>query len=262
MKDLNKVDVFLFDMDGTLNMGEEPIEGAMETLDILTARGKTVCFVTNNSSKSKYDYLSKVRRMGYDAKIEQIVTSGMATAAYLNKHYKGLKIYCLGTETLRQEFEEYGVKTVKEGEDADIVVLAFDTELTYKKLWNATNLIADGKVYIATHPDFVCPSNNGNMPDAGSYIALVEKTTNRLPDIVVGKPYAPMAEYVFDFCNVTPDRVAFVGDRLYTDIKFAINNGMTSVLVLSGETDEKMLEESGLDVDYVFDTVNELRKHA
>ncbi|MBO5304155.1 MAG: hypothetical protein J6A99_00630 [Clostridia bacterium] len=80
MKDLNKVDVFLFDMDGTLNMGEEPIEGAMETLDILTARGKTVCFVTNNSSKSKYDYLNKVRRMGYDAKIEQIVTSGMATA--------------------------------------------------------------------------------------------------------------------------------------------------------------------------------------
>lgn len=260
MKDLKEIEVYLFDMDGTLNMGEEPLPGAMETLDILTAAGKTVCFVTNNSSKSKYEYLKKVRRMGYDADIKQIVTSGMATASYINKHYRGKSIFCLGTDTLRAEFEEYGIKTVDVGQDADIVVLAFDTELTYAKLWHATNLIGQGKTYIATHPDFVCPHDKGNMPDAGALIALVEKTTGRVPEIIVGKPYAPMAEYVFDFCNVTPDKVAFVGDRLYTDIKFALNNDMTGVLVLSGETDRKMLEESGLDVPYVFDTVNELRR--
>lgn len=260
MKDLNNVEVYLFDMDGTLNMGDEPIEGAMETLKILTEKGKTVCFCTNNSSKSKYDYLNKVRKMGYEAKIEQIITSGMATASYLNKYYKGKSIFCLGTETLVKELREYGINCVNVGEDADIAVLAFDTELTYAKLWHFTNLVAQKKFYVATHPDFVCPSNNGDMPDAGSYIALVEKTTGRLPDVVIGKPNHAMAEYVFDFCAVSPEKVAFVGDRLYTDIKFAINNDLTGVLVLSGETTLEDYKKSGLKVDYVFDTVNELRK--
>ncbi|MGN0768559.1 MAG: HAD-IIA family hydrolase [Christensenellales bacterium] len=261
MKNLKEISVYLFDMDGTLNMGERPIDGAMETLKMLTEAGKTVCFVTNNSSKSKYDYLNKVRRMGYNADIKQIITSGMAAASYINKHYAGKKVYVLGTETLCRELKESGLDVVGTGEDADIILLAFDTELTYAKLWHATNLVAAGKTYIATHPDFVCPSDNGNMPDAGAMMALVEKTTGKTPEIIIGKPYAPMAEYVFDFCSVTPDKVAFVGDRLYTDIKFALNNDMTGILVLSGETDLAMLKESGLNPDYVFDDVNALREY-
>ena len=114
MKDLKDIRVFLFDMDGTLNMGEEPIDGAMETLKILTEKGKTVCFVTNNSSKSKYDYLKKVRRMGYDADIKQIVTSGMAAASYLNKHYPNKRVFVLGTETLVKEMKEDGVEGVQQ----------------------------------------------------------------------------------------------------------------------------------------------------
>ncbi len=260
MKNLNDISVYLFDMDGTLNMGERPLTGAMETLKILTDAGKTVCFVTNNSSKSKYDYLKKVRRMGYDADIKQVITSGMAAAAYLNKHYNGKRVYVLGTETLVKELKESGVNAVSEDEDADIMLLAFDTELTYKKLWHATNLVAEGKTYIATHPDFVCPSDNGNMPDAGAMMALVEATTGKRPEIIIGKPYAPMAEYVFDFCAVKPEEVAFVGDRLYTDIRFGVDNGMASVLVMSGETTKEMLKESAIKPDFVFDTVNELRK--
>ena len=199
--------------------------------------------------------------MGYNADIKQIITSGMAAASYINKHYAGKKVYVLGTETLCRELKERGLDVVGTGEDADIILLAFDTELTYAKLWHATNLVAAGKTYIATHPDFVCPSDNGNMPDAGAMMALVEKTTGKTPEIIIGKPYAPMAEYVFDFCSVTPDKVAFVGDRLYTDIKFALNNDMTGILVLSGETDLAMLKESGLNPDYVFDDVNALREY-
>lgn len=259
MKELKNVEVFLFDLDGTLNMGENPIEGAMDTLRILDQKGKKVFFVTNNSSKSKYDYLKKIQRLGYNADISQIVTSGMAAASYINKHYKNKTVFCLGTETLKKELSEDGINIVDIGQKADIMLLAFDTELTYKKLWNATNLVADGSIYIATHPDYVCPSDNGNMPDAGAYIACVEATTGKRPEIIIGKPYAPMAEYVFDFCNVTPDKVAFVGDRLYTDIKFAINNKMTSILVLSGETTLEDYKASKLDVDYVFDNVNSLR---
>lgn len=261
MVDLRKISVFLFDMDGTLNMGDKPLDGAMQTLKILTDSGKRVCFVTNNSSRSKYDYLEKVHKMGYDAKIEQIITSGMATAQYINRHLPYKSVYVLGTDCLKQEFRDYGIEVKEIGEPADIVVLAFDVELTYEKLFHATNLISKGSIYIATHPDFVCPSDMGDMPDAGAIMALIENTNGHRPDVVIGKPCSPMAEFVFDHCNANPVDIAFVGDRLYTDIEFAINNGMTSVLVLTGETTTDMLMASSTKPDYVFESVNELRKY-
>ena len=146
MKKLSDIDVFLFDMDGTLNMGERPIDGAMETLRILTEKGKKVYFVTNNSSKARIDYQKKIARLGYNAELDQIVTSGMATASYLNKNFSNSKIYVLGTETLKNELRNYDIHITEE-EDADVMVLAFDTELTYQKLWKATNIVAAGTPY-------------------------------------------------------------------------------------------------------------------
>lgn len=261
MVDLKDVSVFLFDMDGTLNMGDVPFDGAMETLRMLSDHGKTVCFVTNNSSRSKYDYLKKIHKMGYDARPEQIITSGMATAQYINRHYPYKSAYVVGTECLKQEFRDYGIEVREIGEPADIVILAFDVELTYEKLFHATNLISAGSVYIATHPDFVCPSDHGDMPDAGAFMALIEATNGHKPDVVIGKPCSPMAEFVFDHCSATPAECAFVGDRLYTDIQFGLNNGMTSVLVLTGETTPAMLFESAVKPDYVLDSVNDLRRY-
>ena len=261
MVDLRDVKVYLFDMDGTLNMGNTPIDGAMDTLRYLEAHGKKVYFATNNSSKSQTAYVDKLRRMGYEAKIEQIITSGMATMAFLRKNHPGKSVYILGTELLKREFREGGFTVKEAGEDADIMLLAFDTELTYEKLWHATNLIAAGRPYIATHPDFVCPSENGDMPDAGALMACVEATVHKRPEVVVGKPYAPMADFVFDYCNASAKECAFVGDRLYTDVKFGLNNGMASVLVMTGETTKKMLDESDVEPDYVLESVNELKKY-
>lgn len=254
MVKLSDIDTFLFDLDGTVNMGEYPLPGAINALNRLTAAGKHVCFVTNNSSKSKYDYLEKIHRLGYDAKIEQIITSGMATAQYVSRHCPYKSVFVLGTPALKEEISEYGVE-VRE-DDADIVILAFDTSLTYASLFKMCQLLEHGKDYIATHPDFVCPSDLGDMPDAGALMALVEKTCGRTPSVVIGKPCAPMAEFVFDHCNVNPEKVAMVGDRLYTDILFGINNKMTSILVLTGETTPEMLSSSDIRPDYVLDSIN------
>ena len=136
MVKLEDVKVYLFDMDGTLNMGEVPLDGAMDTLRILAKNGKRVYFVTNNSSKSKIAYIQKLARMGYEATEDQIVTSGMATVSYLHKNYPNKSVYVMGTEVLRQEFIHGGIDVKEVGEDADIVVLAFDIELTYAKLWH------------------------------------------------------------------------------------------------------------------------------
>ncbi|HHT83885.1 MAG: HAD-IIA family hydrolase [Christensenellales bacterium] len=255
MKSTKDIDLFLFDLDGTINMGDIPLKGAIETLTRLTENGKRVCFVTNNSSKSKYDYLEKIRRLGYNARIEQIITSGMATAQYLSRHRPYKSVYVLGTDALKREMGDYGIEMK---EDADIVVLGFDTSLTYDKLFHACILLEKGREYIATHPDFVCPSEFGNMPDTGAIMALIEKTNGRRPSVIIGKPYAPMAEFVFDHCHIEPNKVAMVGDRLYTDVLFGKNNKMTSILVLTGETTIQMLNDSDIKPDIVLESVNDI----
>lgn len=255
MKSTKDIDLFLFDLDGTVNLGDIPLDGAIDTLKRLTDAGKKVCFVTNNSSKSKYDYLEKIRRLGYQAKIEQIITSGMATAQYLSRHKPYKSVFVLGTDELRKELGDYGIE-IKD--NADIVVLGFDTQLTYEKLWHACILLEKGSEYIATHPDFVCPSDKGNMPDTGAIMAMIEKTNGRIPSVIIGKPYSPMAEFVFDHCNIEPEKVAMVGDRLYTDIAFGINNKMTSILVLTGETTVQMLNDSDIKPDIVLNSINDI----
>ncbi len=258
MKSTKEIELFLFDLDGTVNMGDIPLDGAIDTLNRLTKAGKKVCFVTNNSSKAKYDYYKKIRKLGYDAKIEQIITSGMATAQFLSRHRPYKSVYVLGTDELKREMSDYGIEIRDENENADIVVLGFDTSLTYDKLFHACRLLEQGKDYIATHPDFVCPSEYGNMPDTGAIMELIEKTNGRRPSVIIGKPNAPMAEFVFDHCHIEPDKVAMVGDRLYTDVLFGKNNKMTSILVLTGETTEKMLNESEIKPDIVLESINEI----
>lgn len=255
MKSTKDIDLFLFDLDGTINMGDVPLDGAIETLNRLTENGKRVCFVTNNSSKSKYDYYNKIKKLGYDVKIEQIITSGMATAQYLSRHCPYKSVYVLGTKELIREMSDYGIE-IKD--DGDIVVLGFDTSLTYEKLFHACILLEKGRGYIATHPDFVCPSEYGNMPDTGAMMALIEKTNGRVPSAVIGKPNAPMAEFVFDHCHIEPNKVAMVGDRLYTDVLFGKNNKMTSILVLTGETTVEMLHKSDIKPDIVLNSVNDI----
>lgn len=255
MKSTKDIELFLFDLDGTINMGDIPLDGAIDTLNRLTEKGKKICFVTNNSSKSKYDYLKKIRGLGYNAKIEQIITSGMATAQFLSRHRPYKSVYVLGTDELKREMSDYGIEI---RDDGDIVVLGFDTSLTYDKLFHACILLEKGREFIATHPDFVCPSEYGNMPDTGAIMAMIEKTNGRTPSVVIGKPNAPMAEFVFDHCSIEPEKVAMVGDRLYTDILFGKNNNMTSILVLTGETTVEMLNESDIRPDIVLDSVNDI----
>ncbi|MGI6594255.1 MAG: HAD-IIA family hydrolase [Christensenellales bacterium] len=245
-------DLFLFDLDGTIYLGDKVIPGAIETLKKLTALGKKVCFLTNNSSKDKTEYVKKITDMGYPVDLFQIVTSTMAAIQYLHTRKPGKSVYPIGTPTFVKELEKAHIKIE---EDADIVLLAFDTTLTYDKLWKANILLEKGKEFIATHPDLVCPHEHGDMPDVGAMIALFETSSGRSPSVICGKPHSPMAEIISSLFYVEKPRIAMIGDRLYTDILFGINNGMQSILVLSGETTKEMLDASGIKPTYVFDSI-------
>ncbi len=259
MNSIKDIDCFLLDMDGTIYLSNQLIDKAFDFIKLLEEQDKEYVFFTNNSSKNTNDYQKKLKKFGLDVPIEKIVNSGQVTANYVRKHKENAVVYPVGTPSLEKELADAGLAVVKEKrEDIDFLVLGFDKTLNYKKLWDAHDLISDGVEYIATNPDYVCPLENGkSMPDCGSIISLLETSTGKRP-LVVGKPNTLMIDYVSQKLDIKKDRMAMVGDRIYTDIQMAINAGITGILVLSGESTEKTVEESPQEVDYVFNSVADI----
>lgn len=248
---LKDVEVFLFDMDGTIYLQDEVFDGAPDLIRFLEGSGKEVFFLTNNSSKNHKDYEKKLSMMGIPHK-ENIFTSGTATAMYLKeKGYK--RVFLLGTKALQEDIEE-GLLVTEE--NPDVVMVGFDTTLTYDKLWKACDFLLEGVDYVATHPDFNCPLKGGKqMPDAGAIIAFIEASTKRKPK-VIGKPETLIVEYLRKRFNLKEKPMAMVGDRLYTDMELAKKAGLFSILVLTGETKREDVKDA--DVDLLLERATDL----
>ena len=259
MERLKEKTVYLLDMDGTIYLGDELIEGSMKFLETIKKKGKRYIFLTNNSSKNKLSYVDKLNTLGIHASEEEVFTSGEATTMYLKKQKEGAKIYLLGTKALEEEFEREGFVLEKERhKHIDYVVLGFDTTLTYEKLWAACEYVSEGVEYIATHPDFNCPLPDDKfMPDAGAMAAFIKASTGRTPK-VIGKPNREVVESIASKYGLRKDDMVMVGDRLYTDIKTGENAGITSVLVYSGETKEEDYRNSEIRASYVFNSVKDM----
>jgi len=254
---LGRITCFLLDLDGTVYLGNRWIDGALEFLQALRQRGKRYCFLTNNSSRDRAAYVEKLAGMGLAVDPEtQLVTSGQATLDYLSANYPGRRVFLLGNELLAREFREAGV-TLDE-RDPELVVTAFDTSLTYEKMRAVCDFVRAGLPYVATHPDYNCPTETGFMPDIGAIHAFIHASAGRMPDFVVGKPNAWIMEYACRVTGTPKEQTAMVGDRLYTDIASAVGCGMTSVLVLSGEATREDLAKSSAVPDYVFGSVADL----
>lgn len=250
---------FILDMDGTIYLGDKLIEGTKEFLELLEKQNKKYLFVTNNSSKSAKDYVDKLNRLGIYAKKENILTSGEATCIYLNRYNPGAKVYVVGTEGLLKEFRDYGFNVTNGREELpDYVVLGFDTSLNYMKIWEACSFIRKGVPFIATHPDYNCPLENGEfMPDCGAMIEMFKASTGIFPKII-GKPNKEIVDVIYEKTNLSSKDIAIVGDRLYTDIMTGKNSGITSILVLSGETKAEDLEDTEISPDIVLESVKNL----
>jgi HAD superfamily hydrolase (TIGR01457 family) len=247
---LEHVRCFLLDMDGTFYLGEALLPGAVEFVDVVRRQGRDFLFLTNNSSRSQDDYAAKITRLGLPVGREKIFTSGEATARYLHATFPAARVFLVGPPSLHAEFEEHGV-TLDESNPTH-VVLGFDTTLTYAKLWRMCDLVRAGLPYIATHADFNCPTPAGFMPDVGAMIALVRVSTGREPDLVVGKPNRMFVEAAAAKLGLPVDSLAMIGDRLYTDIALGKTSGITTILVLSGETHLEELAETPHTPDLVF----------
>ena len=233
--------LYIFDMDGTIYLGGRPFDFAKRFIKNLRASGRRVLFFTNNASHTSPFYLKKLERLGFEPGENEIMTSGDVTLEFLKRHRAGKSVYLVGTDELVEEYAAKGIKLVNgeaDPREADIVITSFDTSLTYEKLHIACRLIRGGAEYLSTHPDFNCPTEDGFIPDSGAIAALVTASTGKTPTYF-GKPYKETVEMIGEATGFSRDEMCIFGDRLYTDIALGKSFGVTSVLVLSGETTEE-----------------------
>ena len=252
---LDGIDAVFLDLDGTIYLGGSLIEGASEFLDRLENRGIRRFFLSNNSSKSVGQYLEKLDGMGIDANEEEVLLSTHDLIAWLSN--EGVSdTFLVGTEGMREMLEENGIST--NSKEPELVILGYDTEISYDKLSTASVHLHNGVPMVASHPDMVCPSPDGGLPDTGAYMALFEATTGVRPKHICGKPNKGMILHKIKELGLETASCAMVGDRLYTDMEMAERAGVHGILVLSGEATRNDLENSGLNPSLVVESVSSL----
>ena len=257
MKDLKNARLFLLDMDGTIYLDNDLFDGVTDFLAHIKALGGKYLFLTNNSSKSVNKYIEKLNALGIPTTADDFLTSTDATIVYLKpKNYK--KIYALGTTSFKEQLKAANLPiTDRLEDDIDCLLMGFDTELTFKKLEDACILLNRGVDYIATNPDWVCPTWYGSVPDCGSVSEMLFNATKRRPKFI-GKPQPEMALLAVEKTGFKREQTALIGDRLYTDIACGVNAGVNSVFVLSGEGTLEDLKTSDVKPDYIFKDIKEI----
>ena len=251
---LQQVEAFAFDLDGTIYLQGEPLPGALGLLAQLREHDLPYLFCTNNSSVSSASYTRKLARLGLKVQRQQVLTSNDVALSHLLA--SGIRRpYLLATPEVRAEYAEHGIS--HEEQQPDGVLLTFDTTLDFSKLAAVTKHIAAGLPYLATHPDVTCPIPGGFLPDTGSFIELFAAATGRRPE-VLGKPHAGMIREITARLGLPAGRIAFVGDRLTTDIRMAADAGFVSILTLTGVTSAADVTDSSLQPDVTVSGMTEL----
>lgn len=258
--DLSHIQCFLLDMDGTINLGDKLIDGAKEFFETLHQQNKEFIFITNNSSRNIAYYLNKLKKLGVTVAEDQVLTSTEVLIYYLKNLHEDVTIYPVGTKYFEQELVKVGFTVVYDyNEKIDYVVVGFDTSLNYEKIATACRYIDKGVPYLATNPDFRCPIDGGEfIPDCGAIIEFIQASTGKKPVEIVGKPKDTMVNFLIEKKNFQKDKLAVVGDRLYTDIALGINSGITAILVLSGEASEEDVKNSPVKPDVIFSSIKDL----
>jgi 4-nitrophenyl phosphatase len=247
----------VLDVDGTLVRGDEPIPGAIETVDRLRERGFDVLLLSNNPTRTPADYADWLAELGFAVGPEEVVTSGSLTADYVAEEYPGRKTFVLGEEGLRAMLDSRGVPMVADPDRAEVVVASIDRGFTYDRL-RETLWALDGAAFVATDPDRTIPAPDRPVPGSGAIVAAVSEAAGRDPDAMLGKPAETAAAAVESRVAGRGPEILMVGDRLDTDVRMGERAGMTTALVLSGVSTRADVEASAVNPDYVLDSVTDV----
>ena len=249
---------FIFDLDGTVYRGDQLIPGADGAIRSLREKGKKVIFLSNKPLETRDDYAFKLTRLGIPTRPDEVINSTFVMTYYLKKNAPQARLFVIGELPFIEELKRAGFTITEEPKEIDYVVVAFDRTFDYRKLNIAFQAIKLGAHFVATNPDRTCPVEGGEIPDCAGMIAAIEAVTEKKVEVVVGKPSPIMIQAVLDALGLRPGDCILIGDRLETDIKMGKNSGIATGIVLTGVTNEKMLEEikhSSFQPDFVFQSI-------
>lgn len=249
---------YLFDLDGTIYLGEALLPGAAETISAIRAAGGRVIFLSNNPTRTRQQYASRLSRLGIPTQVEDIVNSSYVMVQWLLHEAPDARLFVVGEQPLQDELRQAGFTLSEKAGEIDIVVASFDRTFNYRKLQVAFDAIQAGARLVATNPDRYCPVPGGGEPDCAAIIAAIEACTQVKCDPIVGKPSPIMVRTAMELLDLPPDRCIMVGDRLETDIAMGINAGMDTCLVLTGDADRQRLAASGLRPTLVLERIDGL----
>ncbi|WP_248927716.1 HAD-IIA family hydrolase [Paenibacillus hamazuiensis] len=250
---------YIFDLDGTVYLGDRMIEGAAEAIETLRARGDRVVFLSNKPIATRQSYVDKLNKMGIKTTLSDVLNSSQIVARYLLKRiHPGEKVFVIGEEPIREELGQHGIAITENSEGVRYVVLSWDRSFTYDKLNRLYQAAIRGSVIIASNPDATCPLDGGQLPDTGAFIAALEVATGKPIDLVVGKPSLIAAEEAIAHLGLSCENIFMVGDRLETDIRMANEAGMKSVLVLTGVSTKEMAEKAPFRPHYIVPSIKDV----
>ena len=260
MKKVSEKKFFLLDMDGTIYLDNDLFDGTIEFLSEIKKRGGRYLFLTNNSSKSADAYVEKLSKIGITATKDDFLTSTYATILYIKDKFPGRKFYSLGTASFTNELRDAGINvTTDVSDDVFGIVMGNDNELTFKKLEDACKLLLRDVEYIATNPDWVCPTAFGYVPDCGSVAEMLWRASGKRPKFI-GKPQPEMIYLAMEKFGYTKDDTVMIGDRVYTDIASGYNAGVDTILVLSGEGTIEDAETTDTKPTYIMENIKAVYK--
>ncbi|MFO7633776.1 MAG: HAD-IIA family hydrolase [Caldilinea sp.] len=264
-----RCDGFVFDLDGTVYLGEAALPGSVDGIAELRLRGKRVLFVSNKPLEPRTKYAAKLSRLGIPTAPEDVITSGYVLGHHLAHHQPELRYYVIGEEALRVELRGHGLNILDEldGQDPkevidpqgiDAVVVAFDRTLDYRKLNTAYQALMRGAWFYATNGDKTCPMPGGAIPDAGGTIAALEAMTGRKLQLLAGKPSTLTMEVALDRLGLPAERCMMIGDRLETDIAMGQNAGMLTAVALTGVSTREDIARMSTPPTFAIERLSEL----
>lgn len=251
-------EAYIFDLDGTIYLGDRLLPGAARAINSLRQAGKRTIFLSNNPTHTCTNYAAKLSRLGLSTEVEEVINSSVVMVDFLRRELPKGRLFVIGEEPLQRELLDAGFELTADARCIDAVIASFDRTFVYQKLQTAFDAIGRGARFFATNADRYCPVPGGGEPDCGAIIAAVEACTNKVVEVVVGKPSPFMINAVLNRLKLPPEQCLMVGDRLETDVLMGLNAGMDSALVLSGVTDETALAASNILPTYVLRGIGDL----